>query len=121
MTLFVSETLTDLITNEPGCSVAIIAKTQESAERIYQALEHLPKIRLITDGDFEFKPGIDVVEATQVKGLEFDYVIVPDASAGVYRDLPEHRRLLHVALTRAIHQLWVISISKASPILPKKS
>jgi DNA helicase-2/ATP-dependent DNA helicase PcrA len=52
-----------------------------------------------------------------VKGLEFDYVVVPDASAARYPDTPESRRALYVAVTRAIHQVWLTSVGSWSPIL----
>ena len=117
LSIFLSEALSQLFTHEPNCSVAIICQSQETASRIYASLKHLPKIRLVLEGEFSFKPGIDITDVSQVKGLEFDYVIVPDASIGVYRDCPEHRRTLHVAVTRAIHQLWIASVVKKSPIV----
>ncbi|SME95815.1 UvrD-helicase domain-containing protein [Pseudobacteriovorax antillogorgiicola] len=117
MSLMLNEALTDLILNEPHASVAIIAKEIETAKKLYDVLRDVPKVRFVPDGDFEFRPGIEITDASQVKGLEFDYVIVPDASYNVYRDKPEDRRLLHVAATRAIHQLWVISQVKPSPII----
>ena len=30
----------------------------------------------------------------QVKGLEFDYAVIPDADASAYLDTPENRRLI---------------------------
>ena len=84
-------------------------------------LSDVPKARLIVDGAFDFRPGVDVVEVSQVKGLEFDYVVIPDATPNSYPDTPEARRLLHVAATRAIHQLWVMSITLISKIVPDVS
>ena len=57
--------------------------------------------------DFRFAPGIEITEVDQVKGLEFDYVILLDASAEHYPDDARSRRLLHVGATRAVHQLWL--------------
>jgi DNA helicase II / ATP-dependent DNA helicase PcrA len=116
--LFLTEALAGLFEREPRASVAVIARTASAARRFYASMSHLPRCRLVLDGEFEFKPGIDVTFVQQVKGLEFDYVVIPDADAWTYRDNPESRRLLHVAATRAIHQLWVISVMKPSPILP---
>jgi DNA helicase-2/ATP-dependent DNA helicase PcrA len=53
----------------------------------------------------------------QVKGLEFDYVILVEVSAGTYPDTAAARRLLHVGATRAIHQLWVTSVATPSPLI----
>jgi superfamily I DNA/RNA helicase len=74
--------------------------------------------RLSLDGEFDFLPGISVTCVADVKGLEFDYVIVPDASAERYPDTPESRRALYVTVTRAIHQVWLNSVDTWSPILP---
>jgi DNA helicase-2/ATP-dependent DNA helicase PcrA len=52
-----------------------------------------------------------------VKGLEFDYVIVIQATARHYPDRPVYRRLLHVAATRAVHQLWLTAVGAPSPII----
>ena len=36
----------------------------------------------------------------QVKGLEFDYVVILDATGSAYPDTTEARHLLHIAITR---------------------
>jgi DNA helicase-2/ATP-dependent DNA helicase PcrA len=57
------------------------------------------------------------VDVRQVKGLEFDYVVLVGVSSGAYPDRPNARRLLHVAATRAIHHLWVTWIGSPSPLI----
>ena len=116
--LALADTLSDLMVTEPLASVAVITRSPEQSQRIFKMLTDVSKARLVEDGAFEFKPGVDVVEVNQVKGLEFDYVVIPDATPNAYPDAPESRRLLHVAATRAIHQLWVMSITLMSPIVP---
>ena len=88
LSAFLAEALTNLVVNEPLASVVVITRDVHSAEMLYHTLEDVPNIRLVYDGEFEFNPGIDISEVSQVKGLEFDYVIIPDASAGRYRDSP---------------------------------
>lgn len=112
-----SEALTDLVLEEPNAYIAVIAKEAQSSRRIFEALSEVPKIRFVEDGHFNFVSGIEVTDVTQVKGLEFDYVIIPDATYGVYTDTKDSRLLFHVAATRAIHQLWVISIGKETIIM----
>ncbi len=51
--------------------------------------------------------GLFVMTAHQAKGKEFDCVILADASADLFLDNPEGRRLFYVAVTRATHR-WVI-------------
>jgi DNA helicase-2/ATP-dependent DNA helicase PcrA len=118
--MILTDTLEDLCFREPDCSVAIICRDDESAVEIFGALRELSDVRLVRDGEFSFEPGIDVTEASHVKGLEFDYVVVPDADINNYPDLPDARRLLHVAATRAMHQLWIMYRGRVSPILPQK-
>ena len=100
MTVVLNEALSDLMVEEPSASCAVICKTPEMAELIYQKLKDIPKTRLVLDGDFDFTPGIDITEVSQVKGLEFDYVVLPDVNFSNYSQSNEDRRTLHVAATR---------------------
>ena len=77
----------------------------------------MPRLHRVVRQDFRFAPGIEITEVDQVKGLEFDYVILLDASAQHYPDDARSRRLLHVGATRAVHQLWVMSSGPAAKII----
>ena len=85
----------------------------------FEGLTHgeVPKLRRVIDQEFAFEAGVDVTEVTEVKGLEFDYVILVGASARFYPDDAHARRLLHVGATRASHQLWLTAVGTPSPIL----
>ena len=50
------------------------------------------------------------------KGLEFDRVIVPEATAANYANDMD-RNLLYVASTRAMHRLTLTHVGEATPIL----
>lgn len=115
--LILAESLIDLMLEEPKATVAVIAKDWRKAQFVFSALKDTPKIRLVEGGDFSFFPGIDVTSVDQVKGLEFDYVIIPDGSPQSYPNSIDSRRKMHVAATRAIHQLWVIGAPQLSPIV----
>ncbi|HEY3501005.1 MAG TPA: ATP-binding domain-containing protein [Polyangiaceae bacterium] len=117
---FLTEALRDLGSNEPQASVAIVSRFPEQADLYYQALvrSEVRGVRRVADQDFSFKPGIDVTDVRQVKGLEFDYVILVDVNDGAYPDDEEARHLLHIAATRAAHQLWVLTSGRPSPLLP---
>jgi DNA helicase-2/ATP-dependent DNA helicase PcrA len=78
----------------------------------------VPSLRLVAAQDFAFRPGIDVTDVRQTKGLEFDIVILLDVNEGSYHDDEHARRLLHVAMTRAAHQLWVTYTGTPSSLLP---
>ena len=102
-------------------SAAVLTPSPELSEVYYRGLAagDLPRLRRVEEQDFTFAPGVEVTEIEQVKGLEFDYVVIPDASALAYPAGPASRRMLHVAVTRAIHQLWVITVGRVSPLLPQ--
>ncbi len=115
--LFIADALRDLVEREPQASVGVIARGPEAAQTLHRLLSDLPEARLVLGGEFSFQPGVDVTDVSNVKGLEFDYVIIPDATAAAYPLTDDARRLFHVAATRASHQLWVVSAGAPSPIL----
>lgn len=115
--VFLAGALKDLLDAEPHASVAVICATPETARRFFVLIEALPNTRLVQRGEFGFKPGVDVTDVDEVKGLEWDYVVVPDATAAAWPGTDEARRRLHVAVTRASHQLWLLSPGTPSPLL----
>ena len=114
-----ADVLRDLSNNEPLASVALLAPSPEVSDVYYDGLAQsdLPQLRRISNQDFTFTAGIEVTEVEQVKGLEFDYVILLGADSASYPDTPSARRLLHVAASRAIHQLWVTCGGTPSPLV----
>ncbi|MFO0584578.1 MAG: ATP-binding domain-containing protein [Anaeromyxobacter sp.] len=115
--LFLSGAIRDLLDREPRASIAVVTGGPDTARGFHRLLADLPEVRLALDGRFAFKPGVDVTDVDAVKGLEFDYVVVPDASAREYPDTNDARRRLHVAVTRAAHQLWIAAPGTPSPLL----
>lgn len=116
-----SNTLNELIRQEPGASVALICLTPESAKGYYEQLDRMEvaNIRLIKDQEFSFTAGIDITDIRQVKGLEFDYVILMDVDTVNYPDNKYARYLLHIGATRASHQLWMMNYRLPSPMIPQ--
>ena len=60
-----------------------------------------------------------IYEKMVVKGLEFDYVVIVECNAATFPVDSETRHLLHIAATRAAHQLWVFSTGTPSLLLPE--
>jgi DNA helicase-2/ATP-dependent DNA helicase PcrA len=116
---FLADALRDLARAEPLASVAVLAPSPEMSAVYHDGLEKadLPNLRRVAKQDFSFAPGVEVTEIEQAKGLEFDYVVLADATAEHYPDTPEARRRLHVGATRAVHQLWITSVGTPSPLL----
>lgn len=118
---FLSEALRKLVSSEPLSSVAVIARYPEQADLYYTGLRHgeVPNLRRVADQDFPFRPGVDVTDVRQVKGLEFDYVVIVECNTATFPVDDEARHLLHIAATRAAHQLWVFSTGTPSLLLPE--
>ena len=118
---FLAEQLHRLMDEEPHASVALLARYGARATDAWEALVRadVPRLTRVHDQDFSFAPGIEVTEIHQVKGLEFDYVVVLDAESSTYPPTDSSRHLLHVAITRAAHMCWLMSVGTPSPILPK--
>ena len=106
-----------MLFRSPRASVGVIAADADGARRVHAVITDMPEARLVLNGEFAFEPGIDVTDVDNAKGLEFDYVVVPDGTAASYPRTNEARHRLHVAVTRAAHQLWVISGGASSPLL----
>lgn len=114
-----ADALTRLFDAEPLASVALLTPSSELSELYYEGLDNcdVPRLHRVVQQDFRFAPGIEITEIEQVKGLEFDYVVLIDVSEKHYRDDATARRLLHVGATRAVHQLWLTSIGNPSPVV----
>ncbi len=116
---FLADALNQLLRDEPLASVAVLTGSPEVSGIYANGLERgeVPRMRRVTNQDFSFAPGVEVTEVSQVKGLEFDYVVIAEASARYYPDTPGSRRKLHVAATRAVHQLWITAVDEPSSII----
>lgn len=117
---FLGEALRALMQREPNASVALIARYPQQADVYYEALRiaEVPRLRRVRREDFTFTAGIDVTDVRQVKGLEFDYVVLLEPTKANYPDQIQSRHLLHIAATRAAYQLWLLSVGPRSPLLP---
>jgi DNA helicase-2/ATP-dependent DNA helicase PcrA len=117
---FLAEALRDLVAREPRATVALLARYPEQADRCFDGLRRaeVPGLRRVRAQEFSFRPGIDVTDVRQVKGLEFDYVVMLDTNASSYGIDDESRHLFHIGVTRAAHQLWLLVTGAPSPLVP---
>jgi DNA helicase-2/ATP-dependent DNA helicase PcrA len=99
-------------------SLAIITRTQKEAAKLHRELQQQGVDAVLLDvSSTSFLKGIVLCSAHLAKGLEFDRVIVPDASAANYSSDID-RSLLYIACTRAMHRLTVLSPGPPSDLLP---
>jgi DNA helicase-2/ATP-dependent DNA helicase PcrA len=118
---FLSDAVRNLMAREPTASCAIISRHPEQADAYFDGLKRaeVPALRRVRRDEFNFQPGVDVTDVAQVKGLEFDYVIMVDVNDSSYPDQHWARHLLHIGVTRAAHQLWLVSTGEPSSLIPK--
>jgi len=105
----------DLFKNSGRQALGIICKTQEQAETVYNSLKS-PGINLLTPESTSFTHGVIITTAHLAKGLEFDEVIVPFASANNYRTDVD-KSMLYIACTRAMHRLVLFYTKEISPFI----
>jgi hypothetical protein len=103
-------------------SVALVARTPEVAHLYHRALEaaEVSHLRRVDRENFDSSPGVDVTDIFQIKGLEYDYIVLLEVTSEHYPDQLEARHLLHVGATRAAHQLWLVCSGPPSPLLPSE-
>lgn len=99
-------------------SVALIEKTRKQAEALYKKLKDRLPVRLMKEGDTEYQGGILILPASLVKGMEFDCVLLCNASAEEFPEDEFHDRVLYVLLTRPLHRLTVLSRGPLSALFP---
>ncbi|MGK0361677.1 MAG: DNA helicase-2/ATP-dependent DNA helicase PcrA [Bradymonadia bacterium] len=118
---FLGDALKSLRSRERRASVALVARSAKVADIYYAGLKRadVGGLRRVREQEFDFTPGIDITDVVQIKGLEYDYIVLIEATAEQWPVRTENRHLLHVALTRAAHQLWLICSDAPSPLLPE--
>jgi DNA helicase IV len=84
----------DVREDDPLASLVVLCHSPKTAVAVHKSLPS----RLVLDGRFLPRGPVQVSTVDEVKGLEFDYVVVADT--------PKHdRKSLYVAITRARHQV----------------
>ena len=95
-------------------TIAIICKTQYEADAAYERLKEKDDVQRMDKTTYRFTEGILILPAYLAKGIEFDAVILFDASKEKYSHMHE-RNLLYTACTRAMHELHILSCGGISP------
>ncbi|OXM13393.1 RNA polymerase recycling motor HelD [Paenibacillus herberti] len=99
-------------------SIAVITKTAAESREAYESLRAHggEALQLITKETQNFEKGAMVIPVYLAKGVEFDAVLIYDASPAAYgRD--NERKLLYTACTRAMHRLYLYSTGDWSPFV----
>lgn len=95
-------------------TIAVICREEEEAKDVRNLLGIQEEIQ-------DFHNGVMVLPVTLTKGLEFDAVILWKADEEHYGEHPKEAKLLYVAITRALHQLYFLGDKPLSRLLENKS
>lgn len=113
----IAEHLTSL--REEGLtSIGIITKTAAESKEAYELLtaSGCQDVKLVTKGTLTFEAGVSIIPVYLAKGVEFDAVLIYDASADSYQQESE-RKLFYTACTRAMHRLLLYSTGEWTPFV----
>lgn len=97
-------------------AIALICKTTNDAAKLLTLLEPKLPVQLLTEDAHIDPQKLLIVPCHLAKGLEFDAVIAVIVDEP-YFDTPTDRKLLYVALTRAMHELYLIGPTKKAFLL----
>lgn len=91
-------------------SIAIISKTTNESNSIYQELFNRKiNITNIDNSNTQYLGGICTIPSHLSKGLEFDVVIISDANESIFSSSNQtDMKLLYVSMTRPLHELTII-------------
>ncbi|MBR3505162.1 MAG: UvrD-helicase domain-containing protein [Clostridia bacterium] len=98
-------------------SIAVIDRTTAQLKALAQALPEDLNARLLDVDAAEFEAGLLLARASDVKGFEFDGVILANASAKRFPDRELDARLLYVCLTRPLHRIACLYERQITPLL----
>ncbi|SEN36859.1 RNA polymerase recycling motor HelD [Paenibacillus sp. OV219] len=107
------------LNREGNRTIAVICKTAAQSTEAFEALREQLPVRLIERETSTFAPGIVVIPSYLAKGVEFDAVLVYDASdhAATGYQLERERRLFYTVCTRAMHELHLF-VSGSERVCP---
>jgi len=99
-------------------TTAIIAKTLEDAKHLHDTLkENGLASTLIRSENQRLATGTIVLPSFLAKGLEFDAVIMWDASKDKFDE--DEQQLVYTIASRAMHKLTITSIGELSQLLQR--
>ncbi len=98
-------------------SITVIDRTDAQLKALLKKLPADLNATLLDVNQTEYAGGVTLARAADVKGFEFDGVILADASAGRFPDRELDARLLYVCLTRPLHRLSCLYGGELTPLL----
>lgn len=102
--------------NKGHGTVAIICKSALETEQLHHELKNKISLHKMDEQTRTLEKGVLILPIYLAKGIEFDAVIIPNASDQQYGTEFE-RTLFYTACTRAMHALAIFSEGKPTPFI----
>ncbi|WP_305767305.1 HelD family protein [Candidatus Epulonipiscium viviparus] len=96
--------------------IAIICKDKNSVLALQETVGKKLNAQFITKDDILLKNHVLVMPTYMVKGLEYDAVVIYDASVQNYQSIFD-KQLLYIACSRALHRLDVLYLGKLTKFI----
>lgn len=98
-------------------TIAVIDRTDAQLKALHKALSPDLNAHILDVNADEYPGGVLLARAGDIKGFEFDGVIIANASAKRFPDSELDARLLYVCLTRPLHRLACLYEKTLTPLL----
>lgn len=111
--------LTKKVINSSKKSIAVIGRTYDECKKIKDILKKYSEYdwELIKDTDKTLKLEKIIIPSYMTKGLEFDCSILYNCNNINYSDTELNKKILYVALTRALHFEYILYSGEISPLI----
>ena len=100
-------------------SIAIICLSASESAAAFKEVGSACGAQLITETSTVADSGVVVIPSYLAKGMEYEAVIVYNASSDVYSD-ESYRRTFYTVCTRAMHELTLFSLGTPTKLLPQE-
>ncbi len=112
-----SRAIKDIIEGECGeyDHIAIICKCNKEAREVYKNLKSIMDCKLLEEPE-DYEHRVLIATCATAKGIEFDAVIIPNASRENYHNTID-KNIVYVSSTRALHKLFFTTNATPSHFL----
>ncbi|NBJ67941.1 MULTISPECIES: RNA polymerase recycling motor HelD [Clostridia] len=96
-------------------TIALVTKSMHESKQLYRTLKGRIDCILVDEETYTFTKGILIIPVYLAKGIEFDAVVIPDATNKHYTK--EDQILFYTACTRAMHDLSIMVIGEPTAFI----
>ena len=117
----IAEAVRQSLTERERAHVVVVTRHQVAAAPLADVLaaelEGVCPVRVGHNKTFVFEPGVTVTNYRQIKGLEFDTVILVEPSEAHYPNHLEGKRNLYTTITRAQNRVVLLGVEAPAELL----